>query len=69
MSSLAIKSTRALGLDISGVDMIEGRDGIFRVIDVNYSPGFKGLEKCTGKDVASEIMKYVIRVEVSVRCK
>jgi ribosomal protein S6--L-glutamate ligase len=60
MSTLAIKSTRALGLDISGVDMIE-EDSILRVIDVNYSPGFKGLEKCTGKDVAAEIIKYLIR--------
>jgi ribosomal protein S6--L-glutamate ligase len=60
MSTLAIKSTRALGLDISGVDMID-IDSVLQVVDVNYSPGFKGLEKCTGKDVAAEIIKYVIR--------
>ena len=59
ISTLAIRSTKALGLDISGVDMIGEEDGNFRVIDVNYSPGFKGLEGCTGKDVASEIIKYV----------
>ncbi|MFH1351173.1 MAG: RimK family alpha-L-glutamate ligase [Pseudomonadota bacterium] len=59
MSTLAINASRALGLDISGVDMIQEKDGTLRVIDVNYSPGFKGLEKCTGIDVASEIIRYV----------
>ena len=63
MSALAIKSTRAVGLDISGVDMIEEEDGSLRVIDVNYSPGFKGLERCTGKDIAAEIIRYVTRTE------
>jgi len=61
MSYLAIESTKALGLDISGVDMIEKDDGTLYVVDVNYSPGFKGLERCTGKDIASEIIKFVTR--------
>jgi len=61
MSALAIKSTRAVGLDISGVDMIEEENGTLRVIEVNYSPGFKGLERCTGKDIAAEIIRYVTR--------
>jgi len=59
MSTIAIKSTKAVGLDISGVDMIEEEDGTLRVIDVNYSPGFKGLERCTGKDIAGEIIRHV----------
>jgi ribosomal protein S6--L-glutamate ligase len=59
MSNLAIRSVKALGLAISGVDMIEEDDGMLRVVDVNYAPGFKGLERCTGKDVAIEIIKYV----------
>jgi ribosomal protein S6--L-glutamate ligase len=62
MCNLAIRSVKALGLAISGVDMIEENDGILRVVDVNYSPGFKGLERCTGKDVAIEIIKYVTNV-------
>jgi len=62
MSNLAIRSVMALGLAISGVDMIEENDGMLRVVDVNYSPGFRGLERCTGKDVAIEIIKYVTSV-------
>jgi ribosomal protein S6--L-glutamate ligase len=63
MSSLAVRSAKALGLAISGVDMIEEDDGMLRVVDVNYAPGFKGLERCTGKDVAIEIIKYVTRLK------
>lgn len=61
MSTIAIKSTQAVGLDISGVDIIEEENGALRVIDVNYSPGFKGLEKCTGKNIAAEIIRYVTK--------
>jgi ribosomal protein S6--L-glutamate ligase len=61
MSNLAIRSVKALGLAISGVDMIED-DGMLWVVDVNYAPGFKGLERCTGKDVAIEIIKYVANI-------
>jgi len=62
IANLAIRSVRALGLAISGVDMIEEEDGMLRVVDVNYSPGFKGLERCTGEDVAIEIIKYVTNI-------
>ena len=63
MCSLAIRSVKALGLAISGVDMIEEEDGMLRIVDVNYSPGFKGLERCTGEDVAIEIIKYETNVK------
>lgn len=69
MSNLAIRSVRALGLAISGVDMIEEKDGMLRVVDVNYSPGFKGLEKCTGEDVAIEIIKYVTNIRKQRACR
>jgi ribosomal protein S6--L-glutamate ligase len=69
MSDLAVKSAKALGLAISGVDMIEEDDGMLRVVDVNYSPGFKGLERCTGKDVAIEIIKYVTNIDGWAGCK
>jgi len=59
LSDLAIRSTRSLGLEISGTDIIVGKDGTPRVIEVNYSPGFRGLEKATGLDIASGIVGYV----------
>ena len=59
LSDLAIRSTRSLGLEISGTDIIVGKDGTPRVIEVNYSPGFRGLEKATGLDIAAGIIGYV----------
>ena len=69
MLKLAVKSTRTLGLDISGVDMIEveGRD--LKVIEVNYAPGFRGMEKCTGRDIAIAIIKYVTKLGKRPLCR
>ena len=30
------------------------------VIEVNYSPGFKGMEAATGLDIAAKIVEYVV---------
>ena len=49
----------ACHLEIAGIDLIVPDDGVPRVIEVNYSPGFRGLEKATGIDVAGEIIDYV----------
>lgn len=60
MSSLALRSVKALGLDIAGVDMVQDDHEVLRVIEVNSTPGFKGLEKCTGKDIAAAIIRFSI---------
>jgi len=56
LADLAVKATKALGLEISGTDIIIDADGKAAVIEVNYSPGFRGLEACTGIDIASQIV-------------
>ncbi len=58
MEHVAVKATAAVGLDIAGVDMIQKADDTLLVVDVNYSPGFKGLEKCTGVDIAARIIAF-----------
>jgi RimK family alpha-L-glutamate ligase len=55
---LALQAARVLGLDIAGVDLMETRDG-FTVIEVNSAPGFEGFEKATGRNVASDMLRYV----------
>lgn len=52
-----LDAARALGLQVAGVDFLESDDGP-KVIEVNASPGFQGLEQATGKDVAGEIVRY-----------
>jgi ribosomal protein S6--L-glutamate ligase len=51
----AIAAARAIGLDVAGVDLLEGRDGP-RVTEVNASPGFEGLERVCDVDVAGVIL-------------
>jgi len=58
IKEIAIKSKEVLGLQIAGVDMIATKDCCY-VIEVNYSPGFRGFEKVTKIDVATEMMAYV----------
>jgi len=58
MERVALSAAGALGLDIAGVDVIHRKNDALLVVDVNYSPGFKGLEGCTGDDVASRIIAF-----------
>jgi ribosomal protein S6--L-glutamate ligase len=57
----AIVATETMGLKLSGVDLLESREGPL-VIEVNSSPGFQGLEAATGQNIAAMIVKYAIRI-------
>jgi ribosomal protein S6--L-glutamate ligase len=54
----AIKAARTMGLPVCGVDLLRSDRGPL-VMEVNSSPGLKGIEESTGKDVAVEIIKYI----------
>ncbi len=54
---MAIKAARAMGLNVAGVDMMRSERGPL-ILEVNASPGF-GIEKVTGRDVATPIIEYV----------
>lgn len=54
---MAVKAARAMGLNVAGVDMMRSDRGPL-VLEVNASPGF-GIEKVTGRDVATAIIEYV----------
>lgn len=55
---LAIQATKAMGLDVAGVDMIRSAKGPL-LLEVNSSPGLEGIEGATGKDIALEIIRAV----------
>ena len=55
---LALAATRLFGLEITGIDLLFNSDG-FILCEANSSPGFKGMELATGRDVASEIILYL----------
>lgn len=56
---VALRAVRILGLSIAGVDLLEGKDRPI-LLEVNSSPGFQGLEKATGLDIAGEMVRHVI---------
>ena len=55
----ACRAARVLGLNIAGVDLLEGKDGPL-VLEVNSSPGLEGIEKASGVNVAGAIVDYVM---------
>ncbi|UCF85091.1 MAG: ATP-grasp domain-containing protein, partial [Desulfobacteraceae bacterium] len=57
---IALKAASAIGLEIAGVDLIVDQQERLSVIEVNYSPGFKGLEAAPGLDIAGRIVEYVV---------
>lgn len=56
--TLAIAAAKTMGLVVAGVDMVRSKHGPL-VLEINSSPGFEGIEKATGVDVASKIIAYI----------
>lgn len=54
----AVRSAQILGLQVAGVDMLEGAKGP-QIMEVNSSPGLEGIESCTELDVAGAIIDYI----------
>jgi ribosomal protein S6--L-glutamate ligase len=55
----ALEATRVMKLQVAGVDMLESRSGP-KVVEINSSPGFEGMERWTGVDIASAIVDYAV---------
>lgn len=56
--ALAVQASRAMGLNVSGVDIIRSERGPL-VLEVNSSPGLEGIEKASGKDIAGLVIKFL----------
>lgn len=55
----AVTAAKAMDLSIAGVDLLQSDRGPL-VLEVNSSPGLEGIEKATGKNIASSIINYVV---------
>jgi len=58
--STAVRSAKAMGLGVAGVDLLRSNHGPV-VIEVNSSPGLEGIEQATGVDVAGKIIDYIAK--------
>jgi len=54
----AVRAARIVGLRVAGVDMLEGHSGP-QIMEVNSSPGLKGIEQCTRLDIAGAVIDYI----------
>ncbi len=54
----AIAAAHSMGLDVAGVDLMESEDGPL-VIEVNSSPGFEGIERSTGLNIAKVVIEHI----------
>lgn len=54
----AIRAAQIMGLNVAGVDMLEGADGP-QVMEINSSPGLEGIEGATGLDIAEQIVAHI----------
>jgi ribosomal protein S6--L-glutamate ligase len=59
----AIHAAKVMGLEVAGVDMLEGRGGP-RILEINSSPGLEGIERASEVDVASAIVAHAERYAV-----
>jgi RimK family alpha-L-glutamate ligase len=63
---VAVRAAAAVGADYAGVDLLPARDGQVFVLEVNGIPGWEGLQRATGIDVAGAI---VAQLEARVRSR
>ena len=55
---LSSESSKALDLDIAGVDLLFDNGG-YKICEVNSNPGFEGMENFTKKNIAGEIVSFI----------
>ena len=58
-AELSIRAADAVGLDVAGVDLVEGDDDWY-VLEVNPTAGFRGLYRATGRSPAPYIARLAI---------
>ncbi|MCS3924817.1 30S ribosomal protein S6--L-glutamate ligase [Methanosalsum natronophilum] len=54
----AVEAAKIMGLNVAGVDILRSKRGPL-VMEVNASPGLKGVEEVTGKNIASLIIEFI----------
>ncbi|HEY8418616.1 MAG TPA: RimK family alpha-L-glutamate ligase [Limnochordales bacterium] len=59
LAAVAIAATRSVGLDIAGVDVIEGPHG-YAVLEINAWPNYRRFDQVAGVDVADCVAALLI---------
>jgi len=60
LTTMALRAARVVGADYAGVDILPLEVGGHVVIEVNGIPGWRGLKKATGLNMADRLVDYVL---------
>lgn len=60
LEDLAQRAAEAVCADYAGVDFLETADGGYTVVEVNGIPGWKGLQRATGVEIADLLVAYAL---------
>lgn len=58
---IALRTAEVLDIDIGGIDLLFKENGGYTICEANTFPGFKGLEKASGVNVAEKIFEAMQR--------
>ena len=58
VKKLAVKTAKALRMDIGGIDILEGSKGPV-VIEANLSPGLQGITDATKENIAAKLAQFL----------
>lgn len=61
LSELALRAAECVGADYAGVDLLRDPNGRTLVLEVNSMPGWRGLQRATGKPIAELIARALLR--------
>ncbi|MGR8919201.1 MAG: 30S ribosomal protein S6--L-glutamate ligase [Gammaproteobacteria bacterium] len=56
--STAVRAARTMGLNVCGVDLLRSNHGPV-IMEVNSSPGLRGIEEASGKDIAGMVIGFL----------
>ena len=56
--STAVRAAKIMGLNVCGVDMLRSNHGPV-IMEVNSSPGLRGIEEVCGKDIAGMMVEFI----------
>lgn len=63
--STAVRAANIMGLNVCGVDLLRSNHGPV-VMEVNSSPGLRGIEEASGKDIAGLILQFIEKKVVPI---
>lgn len=56
----AIQAAKATNLEVSGVDILVGKDGKLWALETNRTPGVEGISKVFGESLGDQIVRYMV---------